>query len=113
MYDGADPDLAVGGPEDEYVHFDVSSDTLASVELVGLSLAHADAGDAWWKWMVVGAHMAAATAMVGYLTGTSGVGALDKRSTAAILAWHDHRDPRPEYPDERLAEFRRAAGPSR
>ena len=48
-----------------YVDFDVPSDALASLEMVLLGLSLLGENDAWWKWVVVGAHMAAYTSMVG------------------------------------------------
>lgn len=41
--------------------------------------------------------------MVCLLTGTNGIGVLDKKSAKKVLAWHENRSE--PYPNERLAEF--------
>ena len=59
----------------------------------------------WWKWAGIAAHMALSTALVGYLTGTAGIGALTDKSSKALMQWYEIRNPRPDPPPDKLAEF--------
>ena len=88
-----------------FIHTDITRDVLASLELFADAVTRAEVEPAWWKWAVISAHMASNTALVGYLTGTSSVGALDEKSTKALLEWYDQRTDGREMPRERLAEF--------
>ena len=87
------------------MHTDIPRDVLASLELVEVSLNRAGHEPEWWKWAIVACHMAASSALVGYLTSTNGIGALNPRSTRDWTEWHDLPNPRPNPPSIYLAEF--------
>lgn len=88
-----------------YVRTDVPTDVAVSLELLEEALGRAPLEPSWWKWAWIAAHMAVSTALVGYLTGTAGIGALTEKSTKALMQWYEARHPRPDPPPEKLAEF--------
>jgi hypothetical protein len=91
--------------DDEWVRTDIPHDTANSLRLAAVALEQADNDKSWWKWVIVSAHMAAASALVGYLMASDGTGALGPESTRKWREWHDLPDPRPNPPERRLARF--------
>ena len=89
----------------EFVSFDIPRDVLASLTLLAHSLERAPKQDLWWKWAVVSAHMAANSALVGFLSHTSGVGPLSDESTRKLLVWNTQPSARSDPPPDRIAEF--------
>ena len=82
----------------QYIHTDECLDVLASLEHCVLSMKQAQTSNRAWKWVVLSFHSALQGAMVCHLSGTAQLGALDQRTAAQWLRWHD---------SDRLGENRR------
>lgn len=91
-----------------YIRFDEIEDVLTSVDLIALTAPLARANPSYWKWIIVGAQNGFQGAMVCLLSGTNGIGVLDKKSAKKVLAWHENE--RGPYPAERLADFEELLG---
>jgi len=87
----------------QFIRFDEIEDVLTSVELIALTAPLAKASPSYCKLIIVGAQNGLQGAMVCLLSGTNGIGVLDKTSAKKVLAWH--QDQQGPYPEERLAEF--------
>lgn len=78
-----------------WLSIDERSDVLASLSLCQNCLADVAAEPANWKWAILSLHNGLQGAMVCHLSGTAQLGALDKKSVAEWLEWHE-RDRRGE-----------------
>jgi len=87
----------------QFIRFDEFEDVITSVELIALTSPLAKSSPSYWKWIIVGAQNGRQGAMVCLLSGTNGLGVLDKKSAKKVLAWH--QDQQGPCPEERLAEF--------
>ncbi|MGT2439607.1 hypothetical protein ACU4GH_31775 [Bradyrhizobium betae] len=61
-----------------YIRFDEIEDVLTSIDLIALMAPLAKANPSYWKWLIIGAQNGLQGAMVCFLTGTNGIGVLDK-----------------------------------
>jgi hypothetical protein len=76
--------------DDEWVRTDIPHDTANSLRLAAVALEQADNDKSWWKWVIVSAHMAAASALVGYLMASDGTGANRRGSGASGTIYPIH-----------------------
>ena len=91
-----------------FVHTDECQDVLASLEQCAFSLAQARQSERAWKWIILSLHSALQGAMVCHLSGTEGLGALEKCSAEKWREWNtksiqDGAEDAVDPPRERLA----------
>lgn len=77
--------IAIGAT---YLRTDERVDVLASLSVCQQCLDRIEAEPGLWKWVILSMHNAMQGAMVCHLSGTAQLGALDKKSATAWLAWH-------------------------
>jgi len=89
------------------VEFNELSDVCASVHLLSALLRNPTHNIFDWKWIILATHSAVQGALVSAVSGTAGIGSLDKKSAKEMLAWFEESrtSPNAEYPRERLADF--------
>ena len=66
-----------------------TDDLLDSLEHCAKSLEAATADPKQWKWAIISMHSALQAAMICHLTGSAGLGALERKCVKKMLAWHD------------------------
>lgn len=90
----------------QYIRADERQDVVASLELCALLLTHVRTRPQIWKWLLIAAHNAVQGGMVCALSGTTGTGALDKKSAAEMLDFLQDGNPsQGSMPSEKLADF--------
>jgi hypothetical protein len=92
--------------EDGWLTLDEQTDVLATLRHTLRCTKAAKDDAAEWKFAIVGLHNAFQGAMVCHLSGTAGLGALQKSSIKAALDWHDQdrKGIAGDYPNEKLAD---------
>lgn len=101
---------------ENYIEFDEYSDALYSLRHAAFFCAETARDRTMWKWAIIALHNALQGAMVCHLSGTAGLGALEKDSRKAALDWHesDRMGQSQPYPEEKVAPanvlFRRLTG---
>lgn len=101
---------------ENYIEFDEYSDALYSLRHAAFFCAETARDRTIWKWAIIALHNALQGAMICHLSGTAGLGALEKDSIKAALDWHegDRIGNRQPYPEEKVAPanvlFKRLTG---
>lgn len=101
---------------ENYIEFDEYSDALYSLRHAAFFCAETARDRTMWKWAIIALHNALQGAMICHLSGTAGLGALEKDSIKAALDWHegDRMGQSQPYPKEKVAPanvlFKRLSG---
>lgn len=91
----------------EYIRFDEVADVVSSVNLGARLVTQLETESHLWKWMIVATHSALQGAFVCAMSGSAGVGALDKKSQNAVNTHieESRTNDEAQWPQVRLADF--------